>query len=291
MSRGMPVLTKARRAAESRSRSAGKLRRAANAVALAMMCTATTVQAEPIIFNFNCTLVNATTCTPGPQLATMTLSDSTAVRDRVDIDIAISPALGLTSLNRLYLNYGRSIFDVLGRYFSIVRASTVAGSFGNEDGNEVNSDKLGPLGIGMDIAVGLAANATTIALGFPNNTLSFTGSLVIRTEIGPYGEGDLDAAAFETKDHNNLLYAALELATTNGIVYAGAPLVHHPSDVLPIGNINLTPPPEVLPPPDLTQTSGTLIQADVPEPGTLGLLGVAAAFLGSAIGLKKRSRA
>jgi hypothetical protein len=286
MNWGMPVLTKTRRAAESnRSRSAGKLRRAANAVALAMMCTATTVQAEPIIFNFNCTLVNATTCTPTTQFASMTLSDSAIDPNRVDIDVVISPQAAVLTLDKLYLNYGGRTW-IYGYYLSLIRQTAPMSSGGDHSLNALSMNGFGPFGTGMDIVL---RTDTLVTLGLSKDGLSFSGSLVVKPDPAELEEVDLDAAGFQTTNTTNLVYAVLEMSTLQGAVDIGATLAYRPSDldVLPIGNINLPPPPDTV----VNEPSGAVVQAALPEPGTLGLLGVAAAFLGSAIGLKKRSRA
>jgi hypothetical protein len=290
MNEAIPVQTKATTAAESintRERG-GKLKKAASAVALAMMTTAGTAQAEPILFNFNCTLVSATTCTPGAQIASMTLSDSTVDRNRVDIDLVVSPEAGIRSLSKLYLNYGGPLW-IQGRYFTLVRQDAPPWFHLSTAPNSVNLDALGPFGTRMDIALDLS-NIQLEIFGMYTDALTLSTSLVNKLSLDGFEEGDLDAAAFRVKNPNNLIYAALEMAAASGTVYAGATLTYSPSDpdVLPIGNINLPPPPELLPPPDLTQASGALIQANIPEPGTLGLLGLAAACLGFASGFKKR---
>jgi hypothetical protein len=270
-------------------RTTGRLKKVASAVALAMMSAVGPAQAEPIIFNFNCALVNATTCTPGQQLASMTLSDSTLNRNHVDIDLAILGGVNITGFNKLYLNY-RGTTSVHGGYFSLASQTSWIG-FGQEDLNASVTDSVGPFGSGMDIVLGLPQGLLGAVGLLSSDFRALSASLVFRNDMGPYGEGDLDAVGFQTKDVNNLIYAALEMSTPTGTVYAGATVAYNPSDVLPIGNINLTPPPDVLSPPDLTEPSGALIQANLPEPGTFGLLGVAAGFLAFVLGFNKRRRA
>jgi hypothetical protein len=271
-----------------------RLKKTTSAVALAIMSSATAAQAESIIFNFNCVIVNATTCTPVPQLAVMTLSDSTLNRNHVNMDVQVSSQVEFTSLNKLFLNYSGATW-IEGGYFSLTRQDSWIG-FGQEDFNTVLLDRVGPYGGGMDIALGLPESMLRSMRVQSPDLRTVSAGLVFRNDLGPYGEGDLDAAAFQTRDVNNLVYAALEMSTSSGVVYAGASVAYRPSDVLVIPISESTSPAgggsgNQPPPPNVSQFSGTLIQAAVAEPGTLALLGFGAAFLGWAIRCKKQTHA
>src|SRR5690348_2433344 len=74
---------------------------------------ATPAAAAAITFNYDCAIVNATTCTASANpFGTLTLTDSLIDTNRVDVDVILNGAAILalnpsfTGLNNFYVNYG-----------------------------------------------------------------------------------------------------------------------------------------------------------------------------------------
>jgi hypothetical protein len=259
----------------------GRLRKAASAIATAILLTGIvgTAHAEKIVFDFNLKCFFHFSCTPVEKIGTLALSNSTVDPNRVDFMFSVSSPI--VRLDRLYLNYAGLEVNAGARYVSIVEVNAAPGVLGDETGNSVWMDHIG------------AAAWFDISVDLHRSPAQFSGSLVLGEPVAFNGRRpvNLDAAMFDTKDPDSWIYAELIGATPETMVWYVATVSYRLSypDVLPIGHINLTSPPEVLPPPDPTQSSAALIQADVPEPGTLGLLGLAAGFLAGAMRRRKRS--
>jgi hypothetical protein len=245
----------------------GKLRKA-TAAAVLVMVSVGPAHAEKIVFEFNLRCLWNSSCASVEKIGTLTLSDSIVDPNRVDFTFAISSQI--MTLDRLYLNYS-GFEGPAPKYMSIVEVNSAIGAFGDEDANRVQIDRLGAAGAWLDMSLDLQHSPS-----------SYAGSLVLRDGVTTRVARNLDATMFDVQDEENYIYAALSTPTPETTVWYGATVSYHVSqpDVLPIGNMNLSPPPNTL----VTESSGAVVQADLPEPGTLGLLSIAAAFLG----LKKR---
>jgi hypothetical protein len=257
----------------------GSLRKAASVIATAIVLSGVmaTAHAEKIVFDFNVKCFFQFSCAAVEKIGTLTLSNSTVDANRVDFTLAISPPI--VRLDRLYLNYGGPEVNAGARYVSIVEVNAAPGVLGDETGNYVSVDRIG------------AAAWFDISVDLHRSPVQFAGSLVLSepTAFTRHQAVNLNAAMFNVQDPDSWIYAELIGGTAETTVWYGATVSHVVSepDLLAIGNINVPPPPDTV----VNEPSGAVVQAALPEPGTLGLLGVAAAFLGSAIGLKKRSRA
>src|SRR4029077_17267849 len=100
---------------------------------LITLVSAGRASAASITFNLDCTILNTNpaTCTPGGSFGKVTLTDPTGPgtnSNRVDIDITLYAAIGLTGIDNLYLNYDNSV-TVAGtdRVFRIVSQSAPIG--------------------------------------------------------------------------------------------------------------------------------------------------------------------
>lgn len=205
-------------------------------------------QASPITFNYDCTIVNATTCSSTAPLGTITLSDSVVDPNRVDLSVLLNGPniLALNSnfngLNNFYLNYGGAI--PANTVFKMVLGADPAGSFNNNGGNATaNLNNQGPLSTTLDIELDPAGSIPS---------LSFSGSLGLFSTATGHAETNLDASMFDLKDANNLLFSAFNTMPTNHTFNGGA----------------------------LTQ-----VQTTVPEPLTLSLFG---AGLAGAAAIRRR---
>jgi len=175
-------------------------------------------QAAPITFNYDCAMVNATSCTPGGSFGTITLSESLADANRVDIDIvlngpnilALNP--NFTGLNNFYLNYGGVVPS--NTTFRMVLKTDPAGSFNNNGGDvSVNFDNQGPLNSRLDFLLDPAGSAPS---------LTFSGSLALFSNASGHAQTNLDANMFDLVDPNSLLYSAFNTLPSNHTFNGGA---------------------------------------------------------------------
>jgi hypothetical protein len=269
-----------------------KLKKLATALGIAVMTAAGTVQAEKIAFEFNryCEY-NSFSCRAVPSIGTVTLSDSLVDPNRVDFTLVVSPQRPMLWLEMLYLNYNGYVGGI-DRFVSIVDVSSPPDSVGDETGNGLWIDKTYAAGGALDISADLHRSPLTVS-----------GSLVLRTQRSVNNElvsqpYNLDLAMFDEKDGYDAIYAALRAASPETLLWYGATVSYRISepDVLPIGDIALSPPPagagssgDGVSSADAEQPSAAFIQAAVAEPGTLALLGLATGFLGWVVKHRKRS--
>jgi len=174
------------------------------AVILAMVPLAAPAHAAAITFTYNCTIVDATTCTTGGPFGTLTLTDSIVDPNRIDLDLVLNgPNLGAgaAGVNNFFLNYDNSAPFGAGLAFKMVAQSDPAGTFADSAGvGDVSFDSQGPLGTTLDIRLNPVGSTPS---------LTFSASLVLRSNVGPaHTEYDLDVSMFDLKDANNLLYSA-----------------------------------------------------------------------------------
>jgi hypothetical protein len=247
-------------------------------VALALSTSVT--QAAQIVFTFNCIIVNATTCTPTSPLGTLTLTDSIVNPNRVDLDLVILPRDGVGGLKQFYLNH-----EPLppGPRFRLVSQNAAPGTFDAVGNSSMGLDNAGPNHTTLDLSL---APITTGAL-------TYSASLLRGRYWYPYGEYNLEVGMFDLKDANGLLYAAFETVSGDTTLYAGARglIVEEPTPpeppAPPVTASTLLPPPGFADAPVPAQTPPAVQAINMPEPGTLPLLAIAATFLALALNRTK----
>jgi hypothetical protein len=219
-------------------------------------------RAAQVVFTFNCIIVNATTCNPTSPLGSLTLADNVADSRRVDLDLTINTQQGIGGLKYFYLNYDQSL--PAGPVFGLVAQDAAPDVSEPVSLVSQASNNTGPAGTRLDLRLYPEASGV----------FAYSASLArARFFSAPYNHSDLNLDMFNLKDANGLLYAALE--TVSG-VYAGSMDIAPDLPTLPEGSSAAVP---------VVQEVGEL-----PEPGTLALLSVAAlGALGMARTLRRRA--
>jgi hypothetical protein len=219
-------------------------------------------QAAQVVFTFNCIIVDATTCNPTSPLGSLTLTDSVVDPRRVDLDLSIYAQQGLGGLKYFYLNYDQSL--PAGPVFGLVAQNAAPGVVEPVALVAQGLNNIGPAGARLDLGL------------YPETfgVLTYSASLArARFFSAPYNHSDLNLDMFDLKDANGLLYAALE--TVSGL-YLGS------RDILP----------DLPPLPEGSSAAVPVVQevGELPEPGTLALLCVAAlGALGMARTLRRQA--
>jgi hypothetical protein len=177
------------------------------------MSAAGVLEAAPIQFTFDCTIVNATTCTPGGPFGTLTLSDSAVDPNRVDVDLVIYPHAGVTGVSRFYLN--TSVVPPGFHDWRLLEQSAPAGSY-NTNTNGLIGYSVDHYGAGIMFTLDIEADPPNTA------TFAYSGSILLASTLSGHAEFDLDPAMFNVKDENNQLYAAFDTVPNGTSLNAGA---------------------------------------------------------------------
>jgi hypothetical protein len=177
------------------------------------MSAAGVLEAAPIQFTFDCTIVDATTCAPGGPFGTLTLSNSVVDPNRVDVDLVVYPHAGVTQISRFYMN--TNVVVPAFHDWRLLLQTAPAGSY--------NTDLNGSIGYIVD-GFGPGVMFTFDLRPDPPNTaiLTYSGSILLASTLAGHAEFNLDVSMFNVKDENNQLYAAFDTLPNGTSLNAGA---------------------------------------------------------------------
>ena len=213
---------------------------------LAMWGCIQPLEASTYTMTFDCVVqnTNPATCRGTTPVATLTISDSLANPNRVNLSFKFLTPMpeGARSLGKLFLNYNNA-FEVSGavdRKFALVSDSALPGDHTSDGDIDFNPDSLGPFETMLDLSID------------PNGDpgLTYLGSLALYSTTSDHTELNLDASMFVLFDGQPLLCAAFDTLPANHDQKYGA------------------------------RSCGQGLIASVPEPTTLVLFGLGLTGLG-----------